>query len=285
MTKRLLAIILAVVAAAVADAGADAGKGGPSPGVVTGWNGVLASKGATRFVALPTGRATTVVAVRVRGGTVLRHSTLRGVFGVPLVAYDGSTSGLSHDGRTLVLASPTPTTARGAATRFAVVATKNLRLRSMITLPGSWSFDAVSPDGSRLYLVEHLNAGETPGYRVRAYDVERSRLLSRPVVDRNIGARLMAGQPVTRTTGPEGRWAYTLYRKPGDFPFVHALDTARVTALCIALPWREQQDGLWSVRMKVSPDGRRLGLRQRATRLASIDLHNRTVTSFRKPAA
>ena len=35
----------------------------------------------------------------------------------------------------------------------------------------------------------------------------------------------MAGYPVARATGPGGRWVYTLYRQPTNYPFVHALDT------------------------------------------------------------
>ena len=44
----------------------------------------------------------------------------------------------------------------------------------------------------------------------------------------------MTGVPVTRTSSLDGRWAYTLYDSQ-EHPFVHALDTARRTAVCIDL--------------------------------------------------
>jgi hypothetical protein len=279
---RFALVGLALVIAATVAAAAGAAKGGPSPGVSVGWNGVLARDGGTRYVTLPAGVRTAVAAVRVRGGTVLRYSSVKGVFGVPLVAYDGSTSGLSHDGRTLVLGSFTPAPAQGAVTRFAVLGTKSLRTQKVISLPGSWSFDALSPDGRTLYLVEYLAGAEAPGYRVRAYDLQRDRLLAKAVIDPNVPAGAMTGMPVTRSYGPGGAWAYTLYNKlGGGLPFIHALDTIRGKAICIELPWRDAEVALESVRMAVA--GRKLVLRQRGARLAAVDTRAFTVRSFKPP--
>ena len=47
----------------------------------------------------------------------------------------------------------------------------------------------------------------------------------------------MSGIPVTRMPSMDGRWAYTLYDN-GRHSFVHALDTARRTAVCIDLDVR-----------------------------------------------
>ena len=46
----------------------------------------------------------------------------------------------------------------------------------------------------------------------------------------------MGGQPVARASSTRGRWAYTLYARRGDEPFVHALDTVKREAFCIDLP-------------------------------------------------
>ena len=46
----------------------------------------------------------------------------------------------------------------------------------------------------------------------------------------------MRGEPGTRATSADGRWAYTLYARQKHAPFVHALDTARRQAYCIDLP-------------------------------------------------
>ena len=45
----------------------------------------------------------------------------------------------------------------------------------------------------------------------------------------------MRGQPLTRATSPDGRWAYTLYDGAGKEPFIHALDTSTRSARCIDL--------------------------------------------------
>src|SRR5581483_6717695 len=48
---------------------------------------------------------------------------------------------------------------------------------------------------------------------------------------------LMNGYPIARATSAGGRWVYTLYQNPDNYPFVHALDTMSRTVVCIGLPW------------------------------------------------
>src|SRR5437764_1418047 len=62
------------------------------------------------------------------------------------------------------------------------------------------------------------------------------------------------------------RWAYTLYSRPGGYPFVHALDTLRGVAHCIGLPFQGNQDALWRLRMSVRDGGRTLALDWRSGR-------------------
>jgi hypothetical protein len=72
----------------------------------------------------------------------------------------------------------------------------------------------------------------------------------------------MRGNPLTRTTSPGGRWAYTLYDGAGGTPFVHALDTSRRTAHCIDLPALRGSNDLWSLRFhldRTDPDARKQG--------------------------
>ena len=91
MTRHLFVALVAIGAAAVA-ASAGAADGGPSPGVITGWDGVVGPSGAVRYVALEGGGHTTVAAVLIRSGRVLRYGTVPGNFGIPAVAYDGPVS-------------------------------------------------------------------------------------------------------------------------------------------------------------------------------------------------
>ena len=255
--------VLALVAslALVGDAGA--GKGGPSPGVELGGRGIASADGTLRYVAVHRAGSTTVTAIDRDGQVVRRGSITGGVVGIPRVAFDGSLGGLAHNGRTLVVSSPGAVAGRS---RFAILATHDLRLQRMVTLRGEWSFDALSPDGRKLYLVEH--SGNVT-YRVRAYDVRRGKLLREAVIDPRLGGRSMTGAPVTRATGPGGVWVYTLYQKPCGLTFIHALDTVRGKALCMELPWRGNQGRLFDVRMSMR--GKKLVLRSRGgVQLATI---------------
>ena len=265
---------LTAVAMLATAAAAGAGKGGPSPGVELAGRGIANTSETARYVARPNEGTTTVTAYDADGRP--RRGALRGVFGIPLVAFDGTLGGLSHDGRSLVLASPRKV---GGKTWFSALSTSTLRPTRTIGLPGTWSYDALSPDGRTLYLVEH---SRTVTYRVRAYDVERGRLLKEAVIDPRLGGRAMTGMPVTRATGPRGVWEYTLYQKPRGLPFVHALDTVRGKALCIELPWRGEQSRLFLLRMRV--EGRKLVLaRSSGGTVATIDTRAFRVHAHHNP--
>ena len=267
--KKLLVLVIAALAAS-GGATANGQKGGPLT-VLNGGQGVVAPDGKVRYVALTAGRSTIVSFVRVRGGQVLGWRQLRGYFGVPQVAEDGTTDGITRDGHTLVLATPAGagSPSGSVTTQFALLDTKTLRLRRL-TLPGTWAYDAISPDGSTLYLVEYENYGSSPTYRVRAYDVAARRLLARPIVDREIGERLMRGWAVTRVTTSTGRWAYTLYARAKKEPFVHALDVERRRAYCIDLPLNLKRPQQMTLRLSLRDD-RMLQVRHGRTSVAQID--------------
>jgi hypothetical protein len=60
----------------------------------------------------------------------------------------------------------------------------------------------------------------------------------------------MTGLPQRRVGTPTG-WAYTLYSRQGKRPFVHALDTVHRRAFCIDLPWRNSDQWIQTVKMRV----------------------------------
>ena len=124
----------ALVALALVTGTALAAKGGPAPGVSVGWDGTVDSSGAVRYVALPAASTTTIAAVRTSDGRVLRYGTIRGVFGIPLVAFDGTAEGVSRDGKTLLLAD---VAARPEQTHFAVLRTANFRVAKTADAPRS----------------------------------------------------------------------------------------------------------------------------------------------------
>jgi hypothetical protein len=236
--------IAAVTALALLSAESSMAAGGPVVGVDAGTIGTTSPGNGFRYVTAPTlgvpagaprGRPvqrTLVMRIARDGGRVRNYRYLRGSFTVPSVAYDFSTTGLSADGSTLVLAQPR---IRYALKRsiFAVLDAKTLGQRQTVKLNGDYGLDGVSPDGSQIYLIHYLS-GPTH-YEVRAFDLLGNRLDPKPIIDPREPDEKMQGLPITRTVSPDGRWAYTLYDGNGGTPFVHALDTQAGTAACVDL--------------------------------------------------
>jgi len=238
-------------------------------GIDVGGTGVAALSGGARYVTLSAGRNTVLAKVNPHGGRILRSTVLPGIYTIPAVAYDGSASGLSADGRTLVLIQPRLGFPR-ARTGLIVLNARLLRPQRTITLRGDFSFDAVSPQGRFLYLIQYTSAYDPTRYLVRAYDVRAGQLLAKPVVDPREPGDKMRGSPVTRATSPDGRWAYTLYDGAGGTPFVHALDTSTRTARCIDLPGLSKTS-LWQLRFHLDRTGRTLTLANGRHPVLAID--------------
>jgi hypothetical protein len=96
-------VVLAAILAAAWAAVAAADGGGPSPGVDQGDYGILSPDGKLRYLAIPAWNRTFAEAVTTRGAHVVRMTFLRGAFGIPFVAVDGTTGGLARNGNRLVL--------------------------------------------------------------------------------------------------------------------------------------------------------------------------------------
>jgi len=271
------ALVLAVFIGGLVVLIGTASGAGPSPGVTFGSPGVVSHDGKVRYVALRAGNGTLVEAVSTRGGTVRKSRFLKaGAFGIPLVAYDGSTGGLSRNGRRLVVYAPD--SGGPAKTRFLVLDPKTLRVRSRVTLNGNFGFDALSPDGSLMYLIQLKGAPNGSGlnYDVRALDVDSGRLYPGAIVDRREPDEKMTGIPMTRVGSADASWAYTLYAKPSAGAFVHALHTTAREAFCIDLPLDLADEQLGKVRMRVEKNV--LVLRLRGKPIAKIDTRTFRVT-------
>ena len=93
----------------------------------------------------------------------------------------------------------------------------------------------------------------------------------RPIVDPREPDEPMGGRPLTRTTSTDGRWAYTLYERPGEAPFVHALDTTGRTARCIDLDWLRAPRQLAGVRLVLGDGGHVIDVVSRGVTRAVID--------------
>jgi hypothetical protein len=234
--------LLVVLGAARAE-----GDGLPLPGGTEGLDttraGVLSADGTERFIAIPAGDRTMLLRANARTGVIRDTQWLPGRYVVPAVSLDGDTSGLSEDGRTLVLIAPRPAFPR-RVTSLLVVNPTSLRATREIPLKGDFSFDAISPDGKTVYIVEYPDPRDRNDYRLRRLVLPQGRLLSGSLLPENDPGEEMRGMPMSRATGPGGRWEYTLYdggatypgREVGE-PFVHALDTVGERTLCIDLDW------------------------------------------------
>jgi hypothetical protein len=257
-----------------------AGAGGGPVEPVQGGSGAAVPGHAARYVAFGTPHGTLVA--RLVRGAATRWSVIPGDVGVPGAAFDGSTTGLAADGRTLVLAALSRRYPPRRS-RLVVLDTRRLQVRQRITLRGFFAVDAISPSGRWLYLIHYPSARNVLRYAVRTYDLRRGRLLTRPVVDPREPDEAMRGTPIARTLSADGRWAYTLYQRPQGAPFVHALDTRRRTAACIDL---DRLKGVELVGAKlVAPSGSApLRVESRAGTHALIDRRTFAVSAPRPPA-
>jgi MYXO-CTERM domain-containing protein len=259
-------LALACLVLLAVPAGAHA-SGGPAP-PVQGGAGVTLPGSAVRYVAVQVRGGTLVERVSTRDGALERSRFLGSDLGVPGVSFDGSTTGLSGDGRTLVLTSviraypPKRTTLVGLDTgRLHVAWSRSLR--------GFFAVDAVSPDGRWVYVIRYPSGNDPFRYEVRTFDVRGQRLLPDPVVDPREPDEKMTGMPLTRAVGAGGRWAYTLYQKQDGTGFVHALDTAGRTAACIDLP--TIASGVSSTHLRIGGGGRTLLVESSAGPQAVVD--------------
>ena len=254
----------------------------PAIGLDTTRTGIESPLDGSRYYAISDQGSTQVTKVTAepdsRGRTLLLER-MEGTLAVPGVAYDGTTSGLSADGSTLTLIEPRVTFPR-RNTRLIVLEAANLNRIAEIDLAGDFSFDAISPDGSTIYLIHYLSPRDPTRYEVRAYDLDERRLLSEPIIDRRLAPQVMRGRPLSRATSPDGVWAYTLYDGAGGMPFVHALNTAEGTALCIDVePLQPFQNDLGTLDLLASPDGGSLDvLAGDGVTIASIETRNWSVS-------
>lgn len=215
----------------------------------------------------------TVVTSTDANGVITRSRFLDGIWTIPAVAYDGTSSGLSADSETLVLIEPRTRFPRGE-TSFTVLDPRRLHPRGQTTLDGDFSFDAISPDGQTMYLIEYVNPRDPTEYQVRAYDLQRGELDPEPIVDPEAAPVTMGGSPQTRAMSPDGRWAYTLYSSPGHHhpPFIHALDTKTGSAACIDLDGGlVEERRLFRMSLDPSPDGSTLSVVDRGSPVAIVD--------------
>jgi hypothetical protein len=228
-----------------------------------------------RYATVSNGRRTTLLQIDRDGGEILGSRTIDGEYSIPLVSIDGTPSGISGDGSRLVLIHPR----QGLEfprdeSSFVVVDIVDGRMRPQppLTLRGDFSFDALSPDGLSLFLIEYTSTNYND-YAVREYDLANHRLLPDPVlVAHEVSPGEMRGLPMTRASSPDGAWEFTLYDGGGgrgDTPFIHTLDTERGISHCIDLPMLDGNQA-WRAGFDLADDGT-LNVTRGAQTVAMLD--------------
>jgi hypothetical protein len=244
--RRALLLLLALVF--LTPAPASAAGGGLFP--TYGGSGATAAGPPFTYVTLPAGKRSVVEAIHKGDASVQLWRTLPGNYGTPMVAIDGSQTGLSADGTTLVLVKSSRVYPP-RRTDLLVLHAQGLQTKDRVSLKGFSSVDAISPDGRWVYLTHYTKPNRDPNaYEVRAYDLERHRWDPKPIVDPREPDEKMTGQPMTRTMSADDRFAYTLYS--ADEPFVHALDTVNKVAYCIDLEGVSPDELTQSVKLTLS---------------------------------
>jgi hypothetical protein len=249
MAGRTVRGVLAALALQGAVAAVARADGLPVLGIGSGPHGVRTLDGTRRYVAVPRGHETIVREISA-SGRILARAVLHGRFDIPVVAYDGSAGGLSATGRSLVLIRPRVAFPQ-RSTELAILSARTLRPRRFERLRGDFSFDAISPSGEWVYLIQYTSRLDPTRYRVRALSTRSGDLLARDIVDPHDRGEAMRGSPIARVSSPDGRWAYTLYDGNGH-PFVHALDTARLQARCIEVAGFPADSDWWGARLRLA---------------------------------
>ena len=194
-----------------------------------GWTVAFASdvdgtgNSALRVIDARSGKTTRTMQLSGRWSPVAGYGTGYGIQSGP--------SGLSPSGRWLVL-----TDTRPDRTAFQIIDTTGAVQPNRIDIPGRYSFDAVSDNGTSLFLVERM---EGTKYRVRVADIASGALVPGSVVDvKQIASTadengVMNGSYTTATAGPSGEWYFSVYQHPTKGPYIHALNTHARYAECI----------------------------------------------------
>lgn len=186
--------------------------------------------------------ATSITATDPATGRRLRSIDVPGRWVIPVAAGETPEGALSGDGKWLTLAGARAT----RMSEFALIRTGLDAPPQRFRLRGRFDFDALAPDGSALFLSQIERSGR---YRVRAYDVAAGRLRPQVVVEKSSVGTLMQGMPVARAVDPTGSPVHTLYRGGPAGAFVHSLDTADGSALCILIPRSVSAGSKWRLRL------------------------------------
>ncbi len=259
---------------------------------------------------------TIVERIDIGDGTVDRWWYLRGSYFIPAVAFDGSPGGLAANGNALTLVEFSRAYPP-RRTKLAILDT-DVYLRHPIrpgqqrpphairrvSLPAYFAFQAISPNGSKLYLRRYRPFDRpSDDFALRVLDTHSGKLAPRPLAVSS-DARTLSGLPISGVSSPDGRWAYALYDGDAHQPFLLALDTAGGRVIRVDLPGLERlvaslQPGRkhlgfpYLLKLRLDSAGSNLGVYPRSLQSGRVAPHTdplfsvdvKQLTSRHEPAA
>ncbi len=195
-------------------------------------------------------------AIQPSSGQTLAQTPIPGGFSLPDLTGLGPTAGLSPNGRWLALTRQL-FDLHGTTTGVLIGDSSLTQPFKRVDLTGDFSFDALSNDGSSLYLIQKMQ--DANHYQVRLYSIADHSLMPGAVVDKREPNEPMNGTRGSSVAAPGGAHVYTVYLRDQG-PFIHALSLSDPFAFCVDLPnngasdFERQSD--WS--LAISADGSRL---------------------------
>ena len=220
------------------------------------------------YVATAKGGQTTINVINTQNGTMLRSLVIPGTYSTAGQGFSKAVT--SSDGHWLALRQQGQ---NNNATTIALIDTQAGRLVKTIQLNGDFDLDALSPDGTSLYLLQKLSDG-SGHYYVKLYNVNESKLYDNAIVDKTEINERMTGVALVRQMAGDGTSAYTLYTNTSENEaFVHILPLdgeAFPFARCVDLPTGNSSNLLHYYTLTLSPDGGTLYAVNAALGVASV---------------
>jgi hypothetical protein len=177
------------------------------------------------------GGSAQITAAEPASGRVLARATIPGGFQFPMFE-PAVTAGISPNGQWLVLYRQDR--ASGAViSRFLIGNSSLSQPFTAATVSGNFDFDAISDDGSSLYLIQSLD--DQGHYQVRLYDLAAHLLSPQVIVDKREPNEPMNGVRGDSVTADQLGYVLTVYARENG-PFIHALPLNHPFAWCVDLP-------------------------------------------------
>ena len=176
----------------------------------------------------------TLKAIQPSTGKTLDQIQVPAGFFLPDLNGLGPIDGISPNGRWLALTRQF-FDLHGTTTSFLIGDSSLSHPFTQVDLLGDFQFDALSNDGSSLYLIEKMK--DTNHYQVRLYSLAGHSLATAPVVDKREPKEPMNGIRGSSVAAIGADNVYTVYIRDKG-PFIHALPLQQPFAFCIDLPTR-----------------------------------------------